>query len=528
MQNFFKTAVLIFGFLIFIPVSFAEQRFSDVPENHSYAQAINYVKENNIANGYAETFGVDAPITRSEFVLMALKAANIKPAGSNCFSDVHNEWYAPALCAAKKRGIIRGYDDGTAQPAKIVTLAEAAVILSKSFGLPLDMSLSQSWEQPYAVALENRKAIPIGIVSLHNSVTRGTAAEMIWRLKTPAHAKKSHTYRDLVRAESEAMALIKKNVDQNKQPVQFLYDLYLKDSENDFVHGIFLDSFQELRSIPIIPEDQFPQLSEQTRLRMAVVEDFFVSDLKVDDYDNFIIPVELDGHIFIYDLGGKRFIYLPQFDETSARVLSTVIEPGEIDYIETVYIVDKNGLYEIDRKTKDIIEYKGGDSYDFNSFELGKYYGDFFKDKNYIYQLVGGILERVEGSDSASFASAYVDISVEDRLFYYKDDKQVYFPNTEGVLEVLPGADGETFTEYETGTWRAQMMVDKNRLYLLKYDHALIPFEGVDIDSFNIELLRKGINELGKADYDLVFKDENGVFVFDEDKNAYVHFIPSS
>ncbi len=90
------------------------QSFSDVPANHSNADAIAYVKSQGIVSGYSDgTFRPDQQINRAEFAkIVAAFTANLSVEGlrlgnETCediivgnFTDGvrSTDWYAPFLC----------------------------------------------------------------------------------------------------------------------------------------------------------------------------------------------------------------------------------------------------------------------------------------------------------------------------------------------------------------------------------------------------------------------------------------------
>lgn len=167
--------------------------FNDVASSHANAEAIAYVQAKNIVSGYADgTFKADASINRAELTKIIVSAL-FTPAGSNCFPDVHEEWFAPYVCAAKERGIIGGYPDGTFKPEKNISFAEAAKIIAVAFDNEIPTGGSV-WYEGYVRSLANAKAIPVSIRNFSALLTRGEMAEMIFRLHAKRTDKPAHSY----------------------------------------------------------------------------------------------------------------------------------------------------------------------------------------------------------------------------------------------------------------------------------------------------------------------------------------------
>ena len=144
--------------------------------------------------GTGRNFYPDRPINRAEFTKLVLLSSSFKGDVASCdtdpFPDVPKEtWFAPYVCAAKAKGIIDGYPDGTLKPAKQITYSEAAKILVETFGIETlsdDLTAVDGeslWYKPYVLALLREEAVAPTIKSFNHNVTRGEMAEMIYRVK---------------------------------------------------------------------------------------------------------------------------------------------------------------------------------------------------------------------------------------------------------------------------------------------------------------------------------------------------------
>jgi hypothetical protein len=78
---------------------------------------------------------------------------------------------------------MRGYSDNTFRPDAKVTVAEAAKVLAKAFGLASDTTdPSEPWADPFVSAL-----VSAGVLSpttdLNAPITRDELSEMLWSLR---------------------------------------------------------------------------------------------------------------------------------------------------------------------------------------------------------------------------------------------------------------------------------------------------------------------------------------------------------
>jgi len=182
-------------FLQLLPVLSAAATFTDVPTSHVNSDAITGLQEKGVVEGYENgTFKPESSINRAEFLKIVLQSrGGYDPSiATNCFSDVHDEWFAVHICSAKKEGIISGYPDGTYKPEQPVSFVEAGKILTLAFDQQTQGG--SEWYEPYARALEASKAIPLSINDLDEKLTRGEMAEMMWRLKEGITTQPSKGY----------------------------------------------------------------------------------------------------------------------------------------------------------------------------------------------------------------------------------------------------------------------------------------------------------------------------------------------
>lgn len=213
-----------------------DEIFSDVINGDSNFEAISWLWDNGVIEGYADgTFKPDITINRAEFLKMVYEAdpafvsssgnekacveigydgpgGNPDPAACDYkpFSDVKaSAWYNDYVLQAKAEGIIEGYKDGTFRPDQPISYAEAVKIISeKYFGdlgygeadcpdfaedRPYDKDHldKDAWYYPYVkftdyVCISDFGSAAIGMwgyLDVNVNITRGDMAELIYRAK---------------------------------------------------------------------------------------------------------------------------------------------------------------------------------------------------------------------------------------------------------------------------------------------------------------------------------------------------------
>jgi len=117
--------------------------FADVPASHPQAEAIEYLKNHGIIEGYKDgNFYPDKELTRGEFAKLMVTAKGAMPHSirySYCFDDVSKEWFAPYVCFAKTKGWVHGMDEHTFAPEDKITAAQASSMLDNAFERTSDL-----------------------------------------------------------------------------------------------------------------------------------------------------------------------------------------------------------------------------------------------------------------------------------------------------------------------------------------------------------------------------------------------------
>ena len=110
------------------------KRFNDLEESHWAFEAINYLADNFILNGYLDaTFKPENNITRAEFAKIIISATDsLDMEAASSFSDVSSDhWSYSHISTAYKLGYITGYPDGTFKPDANITRADICTIVNR-------------------------------------------------------------------------------------------------------------------------------------------------------------------------------------------------------------------------------------------------------------------------------------------------------------------------------------------------------------------------------------------------------------
>lgn len=217
--RFFGAAIL--GALLFIPLSSSAspsyrqriatpaetQYFKDVSKNHPFVETIGKLKTKGLVKGYADgTFAPDSTVSRAEFITMVMASVAKNPQGAGCFADVKGHWSERFVCAAKAKGWVKGYDDGTFKPNNNVNFAEASVIFAKAHRLKAEKAgAGEPWYKPAVSKLAAAAAIPTSVDFFEKKLSRAETGEIIWRLKSKIKNRPSKSY-DTLAAEVPKIA----------------------------------------------------------------------------------------------------------------------------------------------------------------------------------------------------------------------------------------------------------------------------------------------------------------------------------
>lgn len=183
-------AVLLVGALL-APLPAAADHpapFGDMQHSwYLYRDAVSVLKDRGVIGGYPDgTFRPRQTINRAEFlklVFAAKESDSMAQPTADCFSDVPRDaWFARFVCAAQRRGIAKGYPDGSFKPEQEVNWAEAIALISRAYGWDVEERDGERWYQPFVETLDRRDIVAeFGYVPWH-ALSRERAADLVYRM----------------------------------------------------------------------------------------------------------------------------------------------------------------------------------------------------------------------------------------------------------------------------------------------------------------------------------------------------------
>lgn len=187
--------LLLFVFTTYTFNVSAAGTFSDVDPSHQYAEAIQKLYDNKIVDGYlaedgTRTFMPDNTITRAEFAkLLAVSLVpdqGVLAATPTGFSDVDKDekisWAIPYISYAVQSKIVNGYPDGTFQPFKEVTYAEAVKMVVCAVGYGEQVEVTDPWYDGYLKIGRNVGVLDNALSDANTASKRGLVAQLIMNL----------------------------------------------------------------------------------------------------------------------------------------------------------------------------------------------------------------------------------------------------------------------------------------------------------------------------------------------------------
>ena len=196
---FKKTKLLIVAIIFLLGIQSTYAVFSDVASDHPNYEAIMYLQENDIIEGYSDhTFRPYQLVNRAEALKIILLGSDIlvpEIQEQDIFPDVmYESWYAKYVSKAKNLSIVSGDSDtGIFRPGDTVNLAEALKILLKTNQIDPDFPDSNphpdvphdAWFAPYFGYAEEISLLDQTSnenVNPATPINRGLLAELMYRL----------------------------------------------------------------------------------------------------------------------------------------------------------------------------------------------------------------------------------------------------------------------------------------------------------------------------------------------------------
>lgn len=122
--------------------------YPDVPADHWAADAIKRVQAAGLMEGYPDgTFRPERVLTRAEMATFAFNFLQLAEASDKLYPDVEvSHWAHDIISALTQEGLIGGYPDGSFQPEKDLSRAEAVSLINRLFDRgPLFGVSGSSW-----------------------------------------------------------------------------------------------------------------------------------------------------------------------------------------------------------------------------------------------------------------------------------------------------------------------------------------------------------------------------------------------
>lgn len=111
----------------------ASKTFADL-KGHWAKDDIELLASKLVVKGMTDTgFAPDNRITRAEFAAILVRSLGLSESIESKFADVSSkDWYAGAVGAASKAGLVDGYEDGTFKPEASITREQMAVMVARA------------------------------------------------------------------------------------------------------------------------------------------------------------------------------------------------------------------------------------------------------------------------------------------------------------------------------------------------------------------------------------------------------------
>lgn len=153
---------------------------------YQYRESIEYLYNKGIVQWYPnKTFWPNLPITRAEMtkIIVAARTLGTTIANqTNCFPDVHAEWFASYVCYAKTNVIIKWFSDGLFHPQDMATVAQWLKIWLNTFDLGIVEWSGSKRYMPYLDYVYANAIFPSHSLLPDNNMTRGQMAYLVHQL----------------------------------------------------------------------------------------------------------------------------------------------------------------------------------------------------------------------------------------------------------------------------------------------------------------------------------------------------------
>src|SRR3989338_8756959 len=162
--------------------------FPDMEQSwYGYRDSVSYLQKKGSISGYSDgLFHPKDTVNRAEFLKLVFRSRGTpEPVTGECFADVPADaWFAPFVCAAKRRGIIRGYDVGPRtlfKPEQPIVFAEAVKMAVLAYGSEIAEGSGEQWYKPYVADLDRQNILASSSYVPWEPISRERAADLIAR-----------------------------------------------------------------------------------------------------------------------------------------------------------------------------------------------------------------------------------------------------------------------------------------------------------------------------------------------------------
>lgn len=162
--------------------------FADMAQSwFGYQESVAYLKDKGSIGGYPDgLFHPSDTVNRAEFLKLVFRSKGAaEPATEDCFADVPADaWFAPFVCAAKRRGIVSGYKVGSRRifkPDHPIIFAEAVKMAVLAYGSEITEERGEHWYQPFVDEMDRQQILARWSYVPSALITRERAADLIAR-----------------------------------------------------------------------------------------------------------------------------------------------------------------------------------------------------------------------------------------------------------------------------------------------------------------------------------------------------------
>lgn len=135
-------AVTVMARLMTDSIPEKDTSFSDV-KGHWSKSYVAYLEGEGLLGYYKNEFSPDKPITRAEFVALAVNIFDLEEKKSNvAFKDVkENHPFYKEIIRSAKCNLVGGYEDGTFRPDGTITRAEAVTVINRALKIDVNSNV---------------------------------------------------------------------------------------------------------------------------------------------------------------------------------------------------------------------------------------------------------------------------------------------------------------------------------------------------------------------------------------------------